>query len=448
MAEAMKHPRGLYILFFTEMWERFSYYGMRGILVLFLVATVPDGGLGWEKASALSLYGWYTGMVYIMAIPGGILADKVWGQKHAVMIGGFFIILGHAFLTMPAVWTFWMGLSCIVLGVGSLKPNISTLVGGLYEEGDVRRDKGFTIFYIGINIGALISPLIVGYIGENIGWRIAFGLAGIGMFLGQIIYFRGLKYLRGIGEASSSENAKVKIDHSKPLTKIEKDRVVVLLISFLIIIIFWGAFEQAGGLMNLYAKEKVDRIFFGWEMPASWLQSANPFFIILLGTFIANFWMKRSQMKKEVSAIYKMAIGTMIMGSGFLMMNAASLQYDSTGTSGVYWLLLAYLLHTIGELCASPVALSFITKLAPVKYASIMMGIYFAATGLGNIVAGQLGALSEEAGEFQIFTGIFIFTTIFGLLLLTLLKKLKAMTHGAEDDKVNGASGAAPEDAA
>ncbi|MCB9504421.1 MAG: MFS transporter, partial [Deferribacteres bacterium] len=207
-------------------------------------------------------------------------------------------------------------------------------------------------------------------------------------------------------------------------------------------------FEQAGGLMNLYAKEKVDRIFFGWEMPASWLQSANPFFIILLGTFIANFWMKRSQMKKEVSAIYKMAIGTMIMGSGFLMMNAASLQYDSTGTSGVYWLLLAYLLHTIGELCASPVALSFITKLAPVKYASIMMGIYFAATGLGNIVAGQLGALSEEAGEFQIFTGIFIFTTIFGLLLLTLLKKLKAMTHGAEDDKVNGVSGAAPEDAA
>ncbi|KAA3615232.1 MAG: MFS transporter [Calditrichaeota bacterium] len=448
MSEAMKHPKGLYVLFFTEMWERFSYYGMRAILVLFLVATVPDGGLGWEKASALSLYGWYTGFVYIMAIPGGILADKVWGQKYAVMIGGIFIIIGHAFLTMTPIWAFWAGLTFIVLGVGSLKPNISTLVGGLYEDGDIRRDKGFTIFYIGINIGALFSPLIVGYIGETIGWRIAFGLAGVGMFLGQIIYFRGLKYLKGVGEAHSSGKAAVKVDHSKPLTKIEKDRVIVLLISFLIIIVFWGAFEQAGGLMNLYAKEKVDRIFFGWEMPASWLQSANPFFIVILGTFIANFWAKRSKMKKEVSAIYKMAIGTMIMGAGFLMMNAASLEHESTGTSAVYWLVAAYFLHTVGELCASPVALSFITKLAPVKYASIMMGIYFAATGLGNIVAGQLGALSEDAGEFQIFTGIFIFTTIFGILLLTLLKKLKAMTHGAEEDIVNGGGREAMDEAA
>jgi POT family proton-dependent oligopeptide transporter len=428
-----EHPKGLYVLFFTEMWERFSYYGMRAILVLFLVATTDKGGLGWENANAIELYGWYTGLVYIMSIPGGILADKVWGQKKAVMIGGIFIIIGHALLTLSPEWAFYGGLFSIVLGVGSLKPNISTLVGGLYKKGDVRRDKGFTLFYIGINIGALFAPLVVGYIGEEIGYRIAFGLAGIGMLLGQIIYFRGLKYLKGIGEAHGSVEATEKIDTTKPLTKVEKDRIVVLLISFLIIIVFWGAFEQAGGLMNLYTKEKVDRVVFDFLIPASWFQTVNPLFIIILGTPIAAFWANRALKGKEGSSIFKMAVGTMIMGTGFIMMSFAAKESDATGTAALYWLILAYMLHTIGELSASPVALSFITKLAPAKYASIMMGAYFAATGMGNIVAGQLGALTETRSEFEIFTGIFIFTVIFGALLLLLLKKLKELSHGAED---------------
>jgi len=221
----------------------------------------------------------------------------------------------------------------------------------------------------------------------------------------------------------------------KPLTKIEKDRIVVLFISFLLVIVFWGAFEQAGGLMNIYASEKTDRMLMGWLVPASWFQSLNAMFIIFLGTSVAVFWAKRKLQGKLSTSLFKMIIGLIIMGSGFFFMTAAAGQYESDGSSAMYWLVLAYLFHTVGELCISPVALSYITKLAPVKYASLMMGVYFAMTGFGNKLAGVLGEASDSLGEYTIFTGIAAFCMIFGGLVLLFRKKLEALTHGAEDNE-------------
>lgn len=544
------HPIGLYILFFTELWERFSYYGMRALFVLFLTASITSDnpGFGWDNGRALELYGWYTMLVYVASIPGGILADKVFGQKKMVIIGGILLCIGHGILAVDAMWAWYAGITFIVLGVGGLKPNISTMVGGLYKEKDERRDIGFTIFYIGINIGAFLAGLIVGPLGENVNWHLGFGLAGAGMVVGQILFIWGTRFLKGVGEVDSQETSfgteKVKgPSYMKKLlanklalainvvvflagvyllveTSIgygllvmgvsfffgffavmlgelegkEKDRIVVLLLSYLIVIIFWGAFEQAGGLMNIYAKEKTDRLIslfnldmifgiailliFGrgvwasvkktssiywyaggaflllvfiilrafiftttpdtvpegyYEVPATVFQSVNSFFIFTLGTLVAFFWYNRKTKGKESSSLFKMAVGVIVMGLGFTFMSIATKQWAADGSSAMYWLVLAYMFHTIGELCASPVAMSFITKLAPAKYVSIMMGFYFAATGFGNKLAGELGELSANAGEFEVFTGITIFCVTFGLLVIALLKPLKRLTHGAED---------------
>ena len=436
-SEIFGHPKGLFVLFFTEMWERFSYYGMRAILVLYLVTqtTGDNPGLGWTSGEALALYGWYTMLVYVASIPGGWIADRLIGQKKSVLIGGLTLCLGHSILAVEQMWAFYSGLGLIIAGVGLLKPNISTMVGGLYEQGDIRRDKGFTIFYIGINIGAFLSSLIVGYIGEVHGWHYGFGLAGIGMLLGQLVYMAGQKHLIHVGNLlTKTENPEEKEKYNQPLTKIEIDRVKVLLLSFLIVIVFWGAFEQAGGLMNIYTLEKTNRVIAGMTIPASVFQSLNAAFIILLGTSVAGYWASRSSKNKEASSLFKMAVGTMIMGTGFFFMSAASAEFDANGSSAMYWLVLAYLFHTIGELCASPVALSFITKLAPVKYASIMMGVYFAMTGFGNKLAGFLGESASDLGEFVIFTGIASFCIAFGLLIIVFKKHLNALTHGAEDE--------------
>ena len=436
--ELFGHPVGLYVLFFTEMWERFSYYGMRAILVLYLVAeaTADNAGLGWSNGDALSLYGTYTMPVYVASIPGGIIADKLIGQRKSVLLGGILLVFGHSVLAVEEMWAFYTGLGLIIGGVGMLKPNISTMVGGLYKQGDIRRDKGFTIFYIGINVGAFLSSLIVGYVGEVYGWHYGFGLAGIGMALGLIQYVLGQKHLKHVGNfLGTSENEEEKAASKRPLSKIEKDRVVVLFISFLLVIVFWGAFEQAGGLMNIYASEKTNRMLMGWEVPASWFQSLNAMFIIIFGTVVAAYWAKRKLNGKLSTSLFKMILGLIIMGAGFFFMTGASMQYDDGGSSAMYWLVLAYLFHTIGELCLSPVALSYITKLSPVKYGSIMMGVYFAMTGFGNKLAGLLGESASELGEYTIFTGIAVFCVLFGLLVMVFRNKLEKLTHGAEDNE-------------
>ncbi len=430
-----RHPKGLIVLFFTEMWERFSFYGMRAILVLYLTQeTIGENpGLGWTKADALSLYAWYMGLVYGMSIPGGILADRLLGQKKTVLVGGVLIAAGQLTLAVPGIETFYAGLALIISGVGCLKPNISTMVGGLYREGDSRRDSGFVIFYIGINIGAFAAPLAVGAVGELYGWRYAFGMAGIGMLLGLAVYLWGQKHLKDVGLRTSPKAAEV--DKKTPLTPVERDRVIVLLISFLIVVVFWAAYEQAGGLMNLYTKEKINRVIFDWKIPTSWFQSVPAAFVIILGGVVAAFWARRSKKGKENSSLFKMALGIMITGSGFLFMSGAAMQAETGVKAMLIFLVMAYLLHVVGELCLSPVALSFITKLAPAKYAASMMGLYFAATGLGGLAAGKVGELATRAGEFEVFTGIFVFCAVFGLLLLVFFKKLKALTHGAEEIK-------------
>lgn len=494
--ELFGHPVGLYVLFFTEMWERFSYYGMRALLVIYMIAQAnhKDGpGLGWTELEAYQLYGWYVMLVYVVSIPGGILADKVLGQKKTVMLGAIILVLGHGTLAIEASWAFFVGLGLIILGVGCLKPNISTMVGGLYKKGDIRRDKGFSIFYIGINLGSLLATSIVGVVVAKWGWHAGFGLAGIAMLLGLVVYVFGQKYISHVGNKPTIEDKKedvsiVKIfsnifkspvqlaifvvllafsiyvgftkdgvDHwgygalfiflsfvvglmmmiFKSLeTQILKDRFLVLLLSFLLVIVFWGAFEQAGGLMSVYTEQKTDRMLFGWLVPTPMFQGLNAGFIILLAVWVANIWAKRKLKNKEASSLFKMATGTIIMGLGFVFMIFAVREYEANGSSGMYWLVLAYLFHTIGELSSSPVSLSFVTKLAPVKYASLMMGLYFAATGLGGKVAGVLGEKSSEFGEYAIFTGIVIFTVTFGLLVIALLKPLKRLTHGAEDNEV------------
>lgn len=434
--QILGHPVGLYVLFFTEMWERFSFYGMRGILILFLVASTKGNnpGYGWLEKDALQLYGIYTFLVYLSSVPGGIIADKWLGQKKAVLIGGALLVIGHSILAIQLLWAFYTGLAFIIAGVGMLKSNISTMVGGLYTAGDDRRDQGFSIFYIGINMGAFAAAIVVGYVGEVYSWHYGFGLAGIGMAIGLFIFIVGQKHLQGIGDSHKKHTAIQSAAQSMPLTKIDKDRIVVMLISFLLVIAFWAAYEQAGGLMNLYADQKTNRTIglFKATIPASWFQSVTAFFIVTLGAPVAAFWYRWKKKGRESSSIFKMAIGMIIMGWGFLFMVAASFQFQSDGASSMYWLILAYLFHTLGELCASPVALSYITKLAPLKYASSMMGLYFAATGLGNYVASWVGIWSQSAGELQIFLGIAIFSTLLGLLIIAILKPLKRLAHAAE----------------
>lgn len=497
--ELFGHPIGLFILFLTEMWERFSYYGMRAILVLYLVAeTAADNpGLGWANNSAIALYGWYTMFVYVASIPGGIIADKILGQKKSVFVGGMLLVAGHSVLAVEQMWAFYSGLILIVMGVGMLKPNISTMVGGLYPKNEQnKRDMGFYIFYMGINLGAAAAALVVGYVGQNIGWHYGFGLAGIGMAIGQLTYWYGQKYLKHVGnlvvdtreesEKKESKNLLLSIfKHTNSIigfllmvvaglsiwyfgdswsygllviglafavgvgvvvyndgNKVEKDRILVTYLSFLIIIVFWGAFEQAGGLLNVYADQKTDLRLGSFLVPSSWFQSVNAIFILIFATIVGSVWVWWKNRKKESSSLFKMAIGVIIMGWGFFFMSIASKEvgYDAAGEviakSGMQWLVLAYLFHTIGELCASPVALSFITKLAPERWMAFMMGAYFAATGLGNKVAGLLGESATEFGEFAVFTGIAVFCTIFGLLVIALLKPLKRLVHGAEDLEV------------
>lgn len=491
--ELFGQPIGLYILFLTEMWERFSYYGMRAILVLYMTAsTLGDDvrgiGLGWTNQEALALYGWYTMLVYIMSIPGGMIADKLIGQKKAVLYGAIILCAGHGVLILTDIWAFYTGLGLVILGVGLLKPNISTMVGGLYQQGDIRRDKGFSIFYIGINLGSLLATIFVGIVVANYGWHAGFGLAGVVMVLGLINYLGGQKYLKEVGNFTPSTNTEEEVSYAKLYGKlfaspkqlaitgvlivlslvgwyfmewgygllflfltaiaallmmiykeldsaVFKDRFIVLLLSFIMVIIFWGAFEQAGGLMNIYTDTKTDRMLFGWQVPTIMFQSLNAGFIILFATLVANIWAKRKLKGKEASSLFKMALGIIIMGFGFLFMVFAVMEFEKSGSSSMLWLVLAYLFHTLGELCLSPVALSFITKLAPAKYASLMMGVYFASSGLGNKVAGIIGESASDFGEYTIFAGILVFTVIIGGLFILILKPLKRLTHGAEDNE-------------
>ena len=430
--DIFEHPDGLITLFFAEMWERFSYYGMRAILVLYLISdtNTRNPGLGWTNENAIELYGWYTALVYIACIPGGIIADRFISAKNAVILGGTLLCMGHLLMAISNIYFFYTSLTLIIIGVGFLKPSISSLVGSIYKENDVRRDQGFTIFYIGINFGAFFASLIVGYVGEIYGWHYGFSLAGFGMILGQIIFLRGRNNFKKKINLKTKKNPEAK----KKFSKIQIDRIKLIILSSFILIVFWASFEQAGGLMNIFAFEKTNRNidYLNFEVPASWFQSINPLLIILLGFYVSIFWVFLQRKEIISTSIFKIAVGIIIMGLGFVFMYFASIEAESFGKSSMRWLMLAYLFHTVGELCASPVILSYISKLSPKQLVSSIMGIYFAAIGLGNKLAGTIGQSSENFGEKQVFLGITLVCLVVGFTVILFHKKLIKLSHGLD----------------
>ena len=454
----MGHPKGLFLLFSTEMMERFSYYGMRAILVLFLVSVTQDQqaaalltdpnyqggipGLGWTQADALSLYGTYTGLVYITPLIGGWLADNFLGQRKSVIIGGVLMAIGQFLLFAPlevlafsTTASLYLGLAFLIAGNGLFKPNISTMVGDLYEEGDNRRDGAFTIFYMGINIGAFLSGILVGAVVVYTGdYKYGFLMSGIAMVLSVVLQkLFANKYLGNIGIEAAAKKALAENKGKKQtLTAIEVDRIKVILVLGLFVIIFWAGFEQAGGLMNLYANDYTDRMIGSFEVPVAWFQSLNPFFIITCAPIVSMIWIKMGP--KEPTSPVKFAMALLMLAIGFVFMIFATLEQggDLTVKTSMYWLVGAYFFHTMGELCLSPIGLSMITKLAPLRLASLMMGAWFGFNAIANKVAGMIGAQIGEAGPMAIFGGIAIAAVISSLILFASAHKLIYWMHGAE----------------
>jgi len=439
--ELLGHPKGLFLLFGTEMWERFSYYGMRAILVLTMVAgtEAANPGFGWTNAEALKLYGWYTGLVYLTPLAGGWLADNLLGQRKAIIIGGILMAVAQFTLAMSVpgnIDLFYIGLVLLILGNGFFKPNISTMVGDLYSEGDNRRDGGFTIFYMGINLGAAIAPLVCATLGEDpaYGWRYGYMFAGIGMVLSVLIQlFLAPKYLGNLGVMPSAKQAlQNNAGEKKPLTIEEKDKLRVVFVLFIFVVLFWTSFEQAGGLMTIYANDKTDRVisFLAFEVPTGWFQSLNPIYIVLLAPLFAAMWVRLGP--KNPSTPIKMVFGLILTSIGFLFMVGAVYDQQANGLASIWWLVLAYLFHTMGELCISPVGLSLVTKLSPLRLASLMMGVWFLINFFANTLAGYIGAFAEDLGELAIFGGIAVTNLVFALILWPLSPKLIDWMHGAE----------------
>lgn len=476
------HPRGLATLFFTEMWERFSFYGMRALLILFMTASVERGGLGFDVGKSGAIYGLYTAMVYLVSLPGGWIADRILGQRRSVLYGGMVIACGHFSMAVPGLTTFYLGLSLIVIGTGLLKPNISTMVGALYGANDHRRDAGFSLFYMGINVGAGLSPLICGYVGETISWHWGFAIAGIGMTLGLIQYVLGGKHLgkAGVHPAPSPNGPGVEkrrlwtgilgiaaalallgllggsgvveitavgianlvgvllivlsvgvfvwLLSGSEWTPVEKKRFIVIGVLFLASALFWSAFEQAGSTLNLFAERSTDKNLFGFSYPASWFQSVNSMFIIALAPVMAWLWVRMGS--KDPSSPAKFAGGLLFVGLGFVVMVVAAMRAVGGAQVSSVWLWMTYLLHTIGELCLSPVGLSAFTKLAPARVAGLMMGVWFLSTSIGDYMGGRIASFYEAFSLPALFGVVAAFCIVLGLLLALFVKPMKKLAGG------------------
>jgi POT family proton-dependent oligopeptide transporter len=460
------HPRGLSTLFFTEMWERFSYYGMRAFLILYMTAPAAAGGLGFQDADAASIYGTYTGSVWGAAIIGGIVADRFLGQYRSVLVGGSIIALGHFTLAFKALPFFYSGLALIVVGTGLLKPNVSTLVGSLYDSGDARRDAGFSIFYMGINLGAFIGPLIAGWLAQRVDWHIGFASAGVGMTLGLIQYVLGRKRLQpamerlvqldrpagsvhvvptgtspaaavastGVPGAAPTPNGSE--DQGQPhaggwgFTPTEWKRLGAIVIFFVVAILFWGAYEQAGSTLNLFADRYTRLELVGFSFPSSWFQSVQPVFVILLAPVFAWLWVRLGAREPSVPA--KFAIGVLFMGIAFLVLVPAGTL--AQGGSGVrvspWWLIVSYGVSEIGELCLSPVGLSVVTKLAPLRIVGLMMGVWFLSNAFGNKLAGWAASFFSTMPLDELFGEVAVILLGAALAMFALLKPIRRLMGG------------------
>ena len=488
MSSKQSHPSGLYVLFFTEMWERFSYYGMRALLVLYLTAEVARNGFGLVRENALEIYAVFTGLVYLTPILGGILADKVLGQRKAIFIGAITMALGQFSLAASVLAEtealrqdfLYYGLAILILGNGFFKPNISTIVGGLYNEGDPRKDSAFTIFYMGINLGAFFSPLVCGTLGEVYGWEYGFGMAGVGMLIGTLWFFLQGQKLGNVGFPPSNTEEEKKysskdwmdvlvyigvsaavcllfvlfwFDLSETIQSIitytlavvgtfglvtvivkgtsggtEWSRVGVILVLALFNVIFWSGFEQAGGTFNLFAAENTNRVIFGWEIPASYFQSINAIAIFAIAPVFSVMWMALDKIGKNPRTTVKFALGLALLAAGFFVMAAAKGAASDDLVSPL-WLVSVYLLHTLGELMLSPIGLSMITKLSPVKIVSAMMGIWMGSIALGNYLAGIMEAILKSLGM-ELFSFIALEALIAAVILLVISPFLNKMMKG------------------
>ncbi|HET6341921.1 MAG TPA: peptide MFS transporter [Gemmatimonadota bacterium] len=482
------HPRGLATLFFTEMWERFSYYGMRALLILFMTAavTADNPGLGFEVDKAAAIYGLYTAMVYLLALPGGWVADNLWGLRKAVFVGGCIIAAGHFSMAIPTVETFYLGLMLITIGTGLLKPNISAIVGDLYPEGGARRDAGYSVYYMGINLGGFLGPLLCGYFGEGLNWHLGFSLAGIGMVAGLIQYRRGLRHLGDAGKLDLGDPDLV-VRKSRnfyiamaavgaaiilavllvrsgalaiPLTTVarslgvvivgvtllyfiylmvagghtsmEKRRLGVILWLFILAALFWSGFEQAGSSLNLFAERLTDRVMLGWEMPASWLQSVNSFFIILLAPVFGSVWVWLANRRANPSIPVKFGLGLLGLAMGFFVIAWGAANATPENGASPAWLVVMYFLHTCGELALSPVGLSSMTKLAPRSRVGQMMGVWFVASALGNLIAGLVAGTLGGMEPSDLFRTVAMITGGVGLFALVVSPAIRRLMGDVE----------------
>jgi len=475
------HPRGLATLFFTEMWERFSYYGMRALLILFMTADTLHGGLGFDVARAGAVYALYTSLVYLMGLPGGWLADRVMGQRRAVFWGGVGIAAGQFTLAIPHGYSFFPGLALIIIGTGLLKPNVSTIVGQLYGPDDDRRDAGFSIFYMGINIGAFAAPLICGYLGEKIDWHLGFGVAGIGMLVGLTQYLLGGRTLgdAGIHPHRAEDAAAAAADRRKlwwglgiavavglvvfllpalgivrlsvevvadsfgvllllitigffgwllsagHWTAEERKRLLAILVFFLAASFFWGAYEQAGSSLNLFARDATNRMLLGFQFPASWFQWVPALFVIIQAPIFAWLWVRLGN--KQPSSPAKFSLGLLFVSLGFGVMVAAAVLSSGGHKVGPEWLLATYFLHVVGEMCLSPVGLSTVTKLAPARVAALMMGAWFLASAVGNYLGGRVAGLYGSMPLWQLFGLVAATTMVAALVLAVMVRPIRRL---------------------
>lgn len=476
------HPKGLKVLFYTELWERMSYYGMRGLLVLFMTASISDGGLNYSNISASAIYGIYASSVYLLALPGGWIGDRILGQQKAILYGGIIITLGHFILAINFTSTFFFGLTFVILGTGLLKPNISALVGSLYHKKENLKQSGFTLFYMAINVGSVLGFFICGYLGEKIGWHYGFSAAGFGMALGILRYKYNLPILGNTGlkpnlQITHSEKRKdiklvlislvlifsilllgtlgiVKFN-PVPLASIltliisfiailyffyifllgglntqEKKNITMIIVLFISSAFFWAGFDQAGSSFSIFAKEYTNRYIFNWEYPSTWLQILNPVLVVVLSPFLAALWISLGKKMLDPSLPFKFGVGLILMAIGFVFVAMGANIAISSGSAGVKWLLLTYLFHTLGELVISPIGLAAISDLSPKKFAGQMMGIWFLASSLGAIIAGLLSGQATNEGLVSmpiLFNKIAFGASIFGMILIIISRPLNRL---------------------
>jgi len=485
------HPAGLVTVFFTEMWERLSFYGMRALLILFLVDQVAHGGLGLDDRTASAVYGLYVGGTYLACLPGGWIGDRLLGGQRAVLIGGIVIALGHLLLGVaPSTQVFFLGLLVIVIGTGLLKPNASAIVAQLYPEGGARRDAGFTIYYVGVNVGATLGPLIAGLIAERYGWPYGFMTASVGMAAGVLQYLWGRRLLGDAGRRPMSHASDAQLSAAPPraalrwiglagvmliavvallwsgvvhvaplalqaastqaivaiaiayfvyllfaagLTRIERRRVLAVVVLFIASVLFWAGYEQTGSSLNLFAERYTDRALFGWVMPASWFQALNPIYIVIFGPLFSALWVYLARRRRDPSTPLKFILGLLGIASGFVVMAAASRLVAAGHLVSMGWLSVTYLLHTWGELCLSPVGMSAVTKLVPPRFVSQSLGVWFVSLSAGNLVAGRIAGdfdasnLAAMPGQFM---SIVWFSVISAALLALALPLLRRWMSG------------------